>query len=202
MREENARLTGIVRAIEPYADDVRRIVTDEGYRDYVRESTRYYDELAQRKPTDLDPGLAAVRDELREEIRPMRELADKYTTQQRAEREARINRTFQEGKAIVEPFLQQHPELRTNRGFGATLDALQNEAVERDVPFKEVWDNYTSGFAPQPRERKTPPPSLRANDGDQGIPAAARPAPKPAEGQPQSVREAFMDAWRRNGKAS
>jgi hypothetical protein len=204
LRSQNEEYSRVLGALDPYADTIKRIVEDEDFRGYVGESTKYYDDLRQRKPADTNPELARLRDEIVEQIKPMRELVDGYQRQQNEAIEARKTRTFNEGKQILEPFLAEHPELRSNRAFAITLNQLQADAVERDRPFKEVWDEYASGFAPAPASRRAPPASLRANDGDQGIPAAAarRPASAPG-GKPPSIAAAFMETHRRvNGKAS
>lgn len=201
LREDNERLTGIVGALEPYADDITRFVKDEGYRSYVRESSKFYDNAQEQHKPQVSPEIAAVRDEIMEAIRPQREMVENYNRAQREDLEHRKARTFEEGRAIVTPYLEAHPELRS-RAFGATLDALQADAVERNVPFKEVWDNYISGFAPAREERKTPPRSLRANAAEIGIPAATeqRTETTRADGSPKPFREIALEVARRVGR--
>ncbi len=202
LRAENAQYSSTLAALDPYADDIKRFVSDEPYRNYVRESSKYYEQLDHRKPSGYSPEMQQLRDEILGEIRPVKEVVDQHRATQAADREARKTAVFNEGKPIVMAFLDQHPELRQSRTFGKTLEMLQEEAVETGRPFKEHWDNYISGFAGAPR-REAPPRQLRAHDAEPGVPAATTRKPPAAGERPKTIREAFLETHARvNGKAS
>jgi hypothetical protein len=203
LRAENAQYAATLARLDPYVEDIKPILEDEEYRNAQREYRRVYSDLSQRKPNSLSPELQALRDEILGEIKPFKEAFQSQTAAQEDAKRQRVQRAFDEGKPIVLAHIERHPELRGSRAFVTMVEAMQSEAVERDVPFKQVWDSTMSAFgAPEPRQ--APPRQLRANAGEQGIPAAPDPKRRAeADGRKPTVKEAFMDAFNRTkGKAS
>lgn len=204
VRQERDQFASVLQRLEPYAEVIKPILEDEGYRSYVTEGRRYYDDLQQKKPKDLSPEGQAILDAIEQKTKPFLEQFQRNQTEQQQALNAKRTRAFEEGKPIVTAFLEGHPELRdartpAGRAFARTLDELQSAAVESDRPFKEVWDNYASAFSGGNIRREAPPRQLRANAGEQGVPAAAERRPAANE-KPQSVKDAFMDAFNRVGR--
>ncbi|MDE2102028.1 MAG: hypothetical protein KGL39_32580 [Patescibacteria group bacterium] len=202
IRTENAQMAAVLSQLEPYADDIKRYVQDEDYRRFVSESRQYYDQgLEQRKPK-LDAATQAAIDAVKEQFQPVLEVANDFKAQREQASTSARQRAFDEGKAILVPFLEQHPELKGSTTFGRTLDLLQEEAASSGRPFKEVWDGYISAFAGPQQRRMPTQPQLRANAGEPGIPAEQRVRPSTRE-RPTTIRDAFLQTHARlNGKAS
>jgi hypothetical protein len=203
LRSENAAYAQTIEGLAPIAEDVKRLRDDPKYRDYVRESTKFYEDLQHRAPEGYSPEMQRMRDEILGELKPVKDLVTSHTEAQAQERVNRKTRAFNEGKPIVEAYLTQHPELKTSATFGKTLAMLQDEAVDTDKPFKEVWDNYVSAWGGTATRRETPPRQLRADTAEPGIPAASDRAGKPpaAGERPKTIREAFLETHARlNGQ--
>ena len=212
--EERAELDSLretMAVLNPHADTIKAVVqdeslrkyvgrygADEGFRKYLEESTKYYDDLQQRKPVNADPALVELEQRLGSKIDRIVGLVDSVEERQKAESEAKKTSVFNEAKPIVVAYLDSHPALKTSAAFGQTLNALQGEAIESGRPFKEVWDGYVSGFSTTHRE--APPRQLRANASEVGIPAAQTTTPAAGE-KPKSLKDAFLMLHNR-GKAS
>ncbi len=193
---------GTLRALEPYADDITRIANDADYREYVRTSRDVYDELGKKREPGIPPELQAVRDSILSEIKPFKEQYERQQSEAQAAYNARKQAVFDEGKPIVLAHLERHPELKQSGAFARALEAMQLEATERGKPFKEVWDTFTGGFSTG-ETRSAPPKQLRANAGEQGIPAASERRAPANDGKPKSFKETFLETHARvNGRAS
>jgi hypothetical protein len=203
IRAERDQYAGVLKTLEPYSEDISRFVQDNEYREAVGQYRKVYDDLKQRQPDNgLSPELKTVRDEILGELKPFKEAFESNVRAQQNAENQRKTAVFEEGKPIVLAHFERHPELRQSKAFGRALDQLQAEAIERNVPFKEVWDPFVSAFGDSPVRRDAPPRQLRSNAAEPGIPAANRqPAADPSK--PKSVKEAFMETFKRvNGRAS
>jgi hypothetical protein len=203
LRTENSAYATTLSSLDPIAEDLARLRDDEEYRNFTRENAKFYEDLKHKAPAGYTPEMQRLRDEILGEIKPVTQLVTDHTAAQKQERENRKTRAFNEGKPIVEAYLTQHPELKTSGTFGKTLAMLQEEAVDSDKPFKEVWDNYVSAWGGTATRQPTPPRQLRSNDAEPGIPAATDRAGKPpaAGERPKTIREAFLETHARlNGQ--
>lgn len=208
LRAENARYAAVMERLDPYAEDIQRYISDDQYRGYVQQGRKLYDEMEQRKPVSYSPEMQALRDEVVGLIEPFKNQFEHTQQAQQVEYNAKKQRVFDDGKPIVMNYLDKHPEIRNNPSFAKifaqNIDALQEEAVNSGRPFKEVWDNYMLAYGGERETRQAPPRQLRANSGEPGIPAAPRDntSHRRADGSLKSTAEAFMDTFRRVGRAS
>lgn len=202
-KTERDQYEATFRSLEPYAEDIKRIRDDEDYRNASREYQKVYDDLKQRRPAghELSPEMQRLRDDLVGEFKPLKDAFESRQQQEHAAARDRESRVFQEGAPIIKAFRERHPDLVDNPVWMNAITACQRDAVNRNVTFKEVWDNFTSGF--ETSRPAAPPRQLRANAGEQGIPAAQDRTRPPANGEKKSVVQAFLETHRRvNGKAS
>lgn len=161
-------------ALEPYQDDVRRLVEDSEFRNFYRDSSRAYEQFRKQSEPQIDPQLAAVRDELKAEFRPL--IEDHQTRRQREEAQARADhqKFMDEQFAYRNRLIAERPDLGPDgineiAAYADTLARLNNRNVSLEEAYKKM---QSRGAAPP----AAPPPSLRAEHGAPGIPAATPPS--------------------------
>jgi hypothetical protein len=156
-----------------YKDKFERLESDPEYREFVDESTRFYEDGRKRKtqpeeaPSWFKPYAEAI-DEFR---------SDRSSTlaQQRAAQEADLNKFYSEQRGYAQRLKSEHKltdaDVMELSAIADTLAAQRGKRVGLEEAFRSV-SRFGAGTL------ETPPPVLRGNAGVGGVPAPTAPNTK------------------------
>lgn len=162
-------------ALSPYEEHVRRYATDPEYRAFVDDSGKAFEQFKKSREPQVPPEIAAVRDEIRADLKPIVDEFQSRRQREAAEAQAKRQQFEQENMAYARRLAAERPDLsaENNRGLmeiAAYADALAN-MERRPVSIEEAYKKMQGRASAPPA---SPPPSLRSESGAPGIPTPAR----------------------------
>jgi hypothetical protein len=196
VQARNAQLEATFESLNPHAQRIKRMLDDPDYVRMIDETEAAAEAIRARQAPRVPPELAPIDGRLSK----LEQVADEYLNARKAEAE-RPQREFAEkwnkwqNDPINDRFYRRltadHPDLDPS-----DFQWLAQRAAQKDFASLEtIWKENEWRFVQAKRE--APPPSLRANAGDVGIPGpSSGGAPK------QSMRERIVELERPRFRAS
>lgn len=181
----------LTQRLSPYASDIQWMVENPDYApNLVRDARKAYDRVREESgpqvPQELQPIVS--------KLSRLEKIADDYERQQKEIQEAPqrefANRwqawqTDPRNEKFYNRLKTEHPDL-TNRDMAYLAQTAADNGFE---PLEQVWKSNEWRFVPQ--ARTAPPPSLRTDSGEVGIPGAAN-----GQTQEKSVRDRVIELER------
>lgn len=170
LRAENERFRQGLTALQPYRETIERIASDSEYADFVRDTSRSYDEIRKQRggqvPDELRP--------LEQKLDRLDKFVDQLEAQQRRASEEPRQRWLSEGRTFCEGLMGKHPN-ELGRGVDPTFawaGALENLCASRGLSWEDGWKILEPAFV---KQKSSPPPSsLRSDAGMPGLPPPSR----------------------------
>lgn len=184
----------VLQRMDPHADDIKRLVEDEDYRNFHKQSYSTYQQLREQQKPQIDPALAPVMEELRE-VRG-------YVDSQRAAETSRATAATQEAAnaqwAKVTEAARETPWL-ANDNYKAAFEVAHFGDSRGIKDFGDALSAYKQEMATRfGAPAAVAPRSLRADAGDPGVPG---PKAAPKITGPQDIRARLAASLRAQARA-
>jgi len=175
LQEQVARYESALHRLDPHADRIKRLMDDPDAAKLFDDSLAAYEQMRARQGPQIDEAQRPIY----EKVSKLEQFVDRFEQQQRAEAE-KPQREFQsrwdhwQNDPVNNRFFQRLTA--DHKLEQKDLQWLAQEAVAHDfAPLEEVWKENSWRFVKA--ESSPPPPSLRSDSGEIGVPAATKVTP-------------------------
>jgi hypothetical protein len=191
LRDQNARYEAAFERLNPQADRIKRLVEDPDAARIFDDATSAMESLRKRNEPQVPQEFRPIYDK----VSKLEEFADRFTKQQQEAAEAPQREFTQRWQSwqndrnnnrFYERLNLDHPEVAKNP---ADMQRLASLAAEKNfAPLEDVWKEESWRFVKSAAPK--PPPSLRSDAGEIGI-------PNPSDGaKTQTLRQRAVELER------
>jgi len=158
--------------LEPYADLIEPIVSDDDRRTFMKSALETYNERLEKQKPQYTPELALLREEVGKELTPVLEYVNSERTAKEQAKKDAEQAAQQSNLAYAQRLAAERPDLAEDNFAG--IGMLAAYAANRGVSLEDAYKSAGSRFSAPPPAKKTPPASLRGDTAAPGVPGESR----------------------------
>ncbi len=161
------RYNSLAAQLGPYSDDIQKLVENEEYRNFYRQSWQAFEDAKKRNAPQIS-------DELKPIVEQFKPVAD-YVTELR-DRERKYNE--QQNAAYISEQQSFARKLMADHNVDADfIEDLAAIAIQKKTNLEGAWNRLNSKFRIEKASTDAPPTSLRGDAANPGVPGKSAEAP-------------------------
>jgi phosphopantothenate synthetase len=157
--------------LEPYADLIEPIVSDDDRRTFMKSALETYNERLEKQKPQYTPELALLREEVGKELTPVLEYVNSERTAKEQAKKDQEAAATAANLAYAQRLVAERPELARNNNAGVLM--LASIAQMRGLSLEDAYKAEGDLFVAPPA-KKAPPTSLRGDAAAPGVPGESR----------------------------